>query len=87
MSKPKGPLLVVLAVVAVAAALVTRELLLERVTVIAADGTPVVIELDPELVMQRRRERQGEAHDPAATMPAPPEGSGREVNLAGTEGR
>jgi len=87
MSKPRGPLLVVLAVVAVAAALVARELLLERVTVVAADGTPVVIELDPERVLQRRRERLGAAHDPGQALPEAPEGSGREVNLTGTEGR
>ncbi len=92
MKKPRGPFLVLCAIVTLALGLTAREILTHRVTVTAADGTEVVIETDPDRI------RAGAATDGTMegvreygvsekTPMELPDTSGREANLAGTKAR
>jgi hypothetical protein len=77
----RAQLSIILAILAVALVFALREGLRERVVVIAQDGTPVVIELDPDNI----REWSGTRAMPLA--PEEPLGNPKSANLEGTKAR
>jgi len=92
MSKSKGPLLTLFAILAVAVGLVARELIVHQITVTAADGSEVVIETDHKRLAERAAAGDADTMrkygvSPHAQEQELPQGTGREANLSGTKVR
>ncbi len=92
--KPKGPLLIVIAVLLVAATLIGLDTFKTRVSVTAQDGSDAVIRLDPDDITDWSQVNGGSGLDGtrkygvSTQAPAPlPEGNANEANLSGTKVR
>ncbi len=92
--KPKGPLLIVIAVLLVAVTLISLDTFKSHVNVTAQDGSDVLIRLDPDEITDWSQVNDGSGLDgtrkdgvgtkaPAAL----PEGNANEANLSGTKVR
>ena len=93
MTKSRGPLIALIALVSIAVSLTVHELLVHQVTVRAADGSSVTIETDPNRLGAAKDARPLESIQRGGIEPNAkdreelPEGTGREANLAGTKVR
>ena len=93
MTKSKGPLVALIAIVGIAVSLTLHQLLSHRVTVRAADGSEVVIETDPARLQAAEASgplesiQRGGIEPGAKEREELPEGTGREANLSGTKVR
>jgi hypothetical protein len=93
MTKSRGPLIALIAIVGIAVSLTVRELLVHQISVRAADGTSVTIETDPNRLAAVKASRPLESIQRGGIEPNAkdkdelPEGTGREANLSGTKVR
>jgi hypothetical protein len=93
MTKSRGPLVALIAIVGIAVSLTVHELVSHQVTVRAADGSSVTIETDPNRLAALKSARplesiqRGDIEPNAKDREQLPEGTGREANLAGTKVR
>jgi hypothetical protein len=93
MTKSRGPLIALIAIVGIAVSLTVRELLVHQISVRTADGTSVTIETDPNRLAAVKAARPLESIQRGGIEPNAkdkdelPEGTGREANLSGTKVR
>jgi hypothetical protein len=93
MTKSRGPLIALVAIVGIAVSLTVHELLAHQVTVRAVDGSSVTIETDPNRLAAVQAARPLESIQRGGIEPNAkdreelPEGTGREANLSGTKVR